>query len=189
MSVGKLDDIVVDFLNLVQTDASTLDERGIADYLIKALETLACDDITEDKHSGMQGNTGNIIARFPGKIDGSLLLSAHMDRVQGGRGIKPVVGPKTIKSDGNTILAADDVAGLVAILDGVRRIKESGSDHSTIEVVFTYAEEKQLLGSSNLDYSKLESDYAFVFDSSGPVGRIINSAPSTAQLLLKVHGK
>lgn len=182
-------DIVIDFLNLVQIDAASLDERGVADYLIKALGALGCKDITEDKPKNMQGNTGNIIARFPGKLNGSLLLSAHMDRVQGGRGIKPIVGTQTIKSDGNSILAADDVAGLVAILDGVRRLKESGIEHSTIEIVFTYAEEQQLLGSSNLDYSKLKSDYAFVFDSSGPLGRIINSAPSTAQLFLKVHGK
>ena len=78
------------------------------------------------------------------------MLCAHMDRVDNGDGINHIIKDGKIMSDGTAILAADDVSGIVAILGGLRLLKESGKEHCDIEVVFTISEEKILQGSKNL---------------------------------------
>ena len=63
---------------------------------------------------------GNLIARFPAKgCEGvaPVLLSCHADTVKPGKGIEPVVGDDgVIRSRGDTILGADDKAGIAAIM-------------------------------------------------------------------------
>ncbi|HBG02349.1 MAG TPA: peptidase M20, partial [Firmicutes bacterium] len=76
---------------------------------------------------------------------------AHMDRVRPGFGIKPQLKDGVIRSDGTTILAADDVAGIVAILEALRIIKEQKLPHGRIEILFTVAEEGGLFGAKSLD--------------------------------------
>ncbi len=50
---------------------------------------------------------GNVLGRRPGRGE-AILLSAHMDTVEPGRGIRPVRdGDDIIRSDGTTILGAD----------------------------------------------------------------------------------
>jgi len=116
--------IVRDFLELVQTDVQSKDERKIADKLIGKLEALGL-EVTEDHTGNLIGGTaGNIIAKLNGKAKApTILLSAHMDRVNHGTSIKPIIHNDRITSDGTTILAADNVAGLVSIIDGIRKIK------------------------------------------------------------------
>jgi tripeptide aminopeptidase len=112
-----------------------------------------------------------------------------MDRVENGLGIRPQMRDGVITSGGSTILAADDLAGVSAILDGMRRTKESGRPHCSVEIVFTVSEEIHLEGSRHFDFGRIQSGFGFVFDSSGPVGRIVNSAPSAAQLTIETYGK
>lgn len=74
----------------------------------------------------LDGNAGNIIARLKGEPDiPAVLLPAHMDRVSNPGNITPVIHEDTgtITSDGNSILAADNVSGVCAILDGIRKAK------------------------------------------------------------------
>ena len=49
-------------------------------------------------------------------------FSAHMDTVQPGVGIKPRVEGGIVRSDGTTILGADDKAGITAILEALRAV-------------------------------------------------------------------
>lgn len=94
-----------------------------------------------------------------------------------------------ITSDGTTILAADDVSGIVSILEGVRRIRESGLEHCDVEIVFTACEEKLATGGKHLDYSLIHAKHAYCLDSPGHTGRIINAAPSKVQFFVDVDGK
>ena len=112
-----------------------------------------------------------------------------MDRVKNGSNIKPVMTREKITSDGTTILAADDVAGLVCILDGLRKIKNEGIDHCPIEIVFSVCEEQGVEGSKHLDCGALSAEIAYVFDSPGNIGRIVNKAPAKSKITALIYGK
>jgi tripeptide aminopeptidase len=114
-----------------------------------------------------------------------------MDRVENPGVIVPRVleSENKIVSSGDTILAADDISGVVAILDGIRRVKESGEPHGTVEVVFSVAEEVGLLGARYLDPSALTSKMGYILDSGGPLGTLVNRAPTQYTFLIKIHGK
>lgn len=178
------------FLTLVTTDSKTKQEGRIADLLQSRLEAMGFTVERDNAGEIIGGDTGNIIARLKGtRSTETLLLCSHMDRVNPGTGIKPQIKDGIITSDGTTILAADDCAGLAAILEGIQSALEQGIERPDIEVVFTIAEEGGLNGSKNLDYSKLTARQAFIVDSSTPVGTVVNQAPAQTKLNYRIIGK
>ena len=182
--------IVDEFIQLSKIDAPSKHEREIADVLTQKLLELGCTVNEDDTAQKIGGDAGNILAVLPGTRDGHILFCAHMDRVEPGRGIKTIIHENnTITSDGSTILAGDDLCGVVAILEGIRQVKESGKTYPTVEIAFTVCEEISLLGSRNLDYSMIQSRIGYVFDSSGKMGRIVAGAPYKGVLTLTVQGK
>lgn len=182
--------LVEEFLELVQVDSAPKDERLMADALLTKLKELGFDAYEDDTGSKIGGNAGNVIGFLEGDPDRpALLFCAHMDRVSPGYGIKPRVEEGTIRSDGTTILAADDVAGVCAIFEGIRAIREKSIPHGRIEVLFTVAEEGGLYGAKNLDITPFKARAGFFLDSSGPVGTIIVQAPAQKGIKVKIHGK
>lgn len=193
--------IVVDeFIKMVSFDSESYHERKIADYILshlrelgieatedKAFEILADEGVTEKSPE----NAGNIFARIPATGDGEpILFSAHMDTVKPGIGKRAVVHDDgKITSEGGTVLGADDVGGVVAILEMLRVFKEDDIPHPEIEVLFPIAEEPYCQGSRVFDYSKVKSKTAFVLDLSGLLGRAAYTAPTIISLLIKVKGK
>lgn len=180
--------IVTEFCQLVRIDSESGREGAIAQVLEEKLGELGFTLQRDKVGERFGGETGNIIAKLPGKGT-PILLSAHLDRVQPGRGIKPVIKDGRIFSQGDTILAADDVAGITAILAGVRLAKLSGEELPPLEVVLTVSEEQGLLGSRYLDYEGLESTIGFVLDAAKPVGTIINQAPTQFKFNVAVLGR
>ncbi|NMB02214.1 MAG: M20/M25/M40 family metallo-hydrolase [Firmicutes bacterium] len=179
-----------EFLELIQIDSAPKDERLIADALIPKLKELGMQVTEDDAGSKIGGNAGNIIAVLEGQKDApALLFCAHMDRVEPGRGIKPQVKDGTITSDGTTILAADDVAGIAAILEAIRVVREQQIPHGRIEILFTVAEEGGLYGAKSLDPSKLEAKAGYFLDAGGPVGTIVVQAPAQKSIKATIHGK
>jgi tripeptide aminopeptidase len=77
---------------------------------------------------------------------------------------------------------------LAAILDGLRRVKADGVRHGDVELILTVAEEIGLQGGKNLNYSSVRSKLGFVLDSSGPVGTIVNRAPTQKTVRITVRG-
>lgn len=183
--------MVEEFLQLVQIDSASGKERGIADALKAKLSQIGLSVREDDTATKVGGNCGNLLAEFEGTSpgNGSIMFSAHMDRVGRGLGIKPHIESGHIVSDGTTILAADDLAGVCVILDALRRVKSSGQPHCRVEVMFTVCEESGLKGSRNFDYGIPTSKVCYVFDSGGAVGRIVNGAPTSAGITIDVHGK
>lgn len=57
----------------------------------------------------------------------TIYFTSHMDTVVPGNGIKPSIEDGYIKSDGTTILGADDKAGLAAMLEAITVLKEEKS--------------------------------------------------------------
>jgi len=181
--------IIDEFIELTSISSPSFGERKMADVLKERLAELGFAVREDNVGEIIGGNAGNVIGVLKGTKGKPLLLCAHMDRVANGDGIKHIIKDGKITSDGKTILAADDVSGIVAILGGLRMLKESGLEHSDLEVIFTVSEEKLTQGSKNLDYSKLGAKHSYCFDSSGRIGKIINGAPSKALLYVDVYGK
>jgi tripeptide aminopeptidase len=184
--------IIDEFLEFVRIPVHSFKERLIGDALKAKLGELGLDFSEDDAGSKIGGDCGNIIARWPG--DPSLpavMFSAHMDRVANPGRIVPVVREEEdrITSEGDTILAADDVSGIVSILDGIRRAKDSGKPHGDVECVFSVAEEVGLLGALNLDASALRSKTAYVLDCGGPLGTIVRGAPTQYTVRVRISGR
>jgi len=135
-------------------------------------------------------NTGNIIALLKGnKKCRPLFLNAHIDTVEPGKGIKPVVTEKLIKSDGTTILGADDKAAIAIFLEGIWHLKKYNVELPDIYFVLTCAEEQGLIGAKNLDFSLLKAKYGYCFDAGGPAGTAVIAAPIHYQYAMTILGR
>ena len=117
-----------------------------------------------------------------------ILLSAHMDSVDPAVGKHPTLHPDgTITSDGTTVLGADDLSGVAAILEAVRSVEESGAAHRPIELLFDVAEEPYCAGIQHFDFPSLQSKEAYILDLTGPVGSAAYQAPSILAFRSRVH--
>lgn len=182
--------IIEEFLELVRVDSVSGKERLIADLLKRKLTALGL-EVWEDRAGQEVGSdTGNIIGRLSGNDVGPvLLLCAHMDTVEPGRGVKPLVVDGVIRSSGDTVLGADDKAGIEAILEALRLVQENHVQHGGLEVAFTIWEEGGLFGAKNLDYNRITARVGFVLDSDGPPGTIVTRAPSQDKIGATIKGR
>ena len=184
--------LIEEFLELVQIDSPSSREGKVAQVLVKKLEEIGCEVIIDNAGEKTGGETGNVIATLKGNRNGKkILFSSHMDTVSPSIGVKPIIDEANgiIKSDGTTVLGSDDKAGIAAILEALRTVKENNIEHSDIQVVFSIWEEGGLQGAKNLDYSKIDAEYAFVLDSGGSPGEIIVKAPAQDAIKVKIIGK
>jgi tripeptide aminopeptidase len=135
------------------------------------------------------GNTGNLLARFPGNAPGAppFLLSGHMDTVGPAETIHPVVEGDVVRTDGTSVLGGDDKAGVVAILEAIRTLRDRSIPHGDIEVVLTICEEYGLLGAKHFDTGRLRAKRGLVLDVDG-VCELITRAPAANRLTFTVQG-
>jgi tripeptide aminopeptidase len=178
------------FLELVKINAISRREKPVADFLIPIMTQLGASIDFDEAHLSLNGEIGNMFCKFPGTVTGeTLLFSAHMDTVQPTQDINIVILDDRIMTDGTTILGADDRAGIAAIIEMIRTIKENNLPHPPIEIVFNIAEEIGLMGSQFLDYSKISAKVGFIPDTSSSPGAIIYSAPAQKHLKVTINGK
>lgn len=182
--------IVEEFLAYVQIDSPTKKEGKFAEYISEKLREIGLEVEIDNAGEKTGSDTGNVIARLKGTKDApSILFSCHMDTVSPGIGIKPLIKDDVIYSDGTTVLGGDDKAGIAAVVEALRIVKENNMEHGPIEIAFTIFEEGGLHGSKNLDYSRLNSKLGFVLDSGGEVGEIVIKGPAQDVIDVKISGK
>lgn len=182
--------IVDAFMEYVKIDSPTKSELEFSLFIKKELEALGFEVTIDDAGEKCGSNTGNVVAKLKGTLDKeAILFSCHMDTVSPSIGIKPIIKDGTIYSDGTTILGGDNKAGIAAILEASRVIKENKLEHGPIEVVFSIYEEGGLHGAKNLDYSQFISKKAFVLDSGGDPGQIIIQGPAQDKIDVKLIGR
>lgn len=182
-----------EFLELIQIRCSTHDEREIGDLLTKRLQELGGTVKEDQAGEKLGGNCGNLVADFPAtagmeKVP-TVMLTAHMDCVEPCAGIHPIIENGIIRSDGTTILGSDDKAGVTAILETLRQLREQGLPHGPLQVVFTISEENGVHGSQNLDSSLLHADMGFTLDTHGHPGVMSYKAPGKNQIHIHIAGK
>jgi tripeptide aminopeptidase len=183
--------LIESFMELVRMDSISREERNIADFLIEKLENLGLEVIVDQAGEKAGANSGNIIAKLNGntKVATPIMFAAHMDTVVPGKNINPLREGEKIISTGETILGADDKAGIAAILEALHLIRENNILYGDIEILFTICEEVGLCGAKNLDVSQLKAQIGFILDAGGQVGQIIISAPSQNSLDFTIWGK
>jgi tripeptide aminopeptidase len=168
------------FLDLVRIDNPSTEEAAIAAHIRGLLEGMQL-TVEEDR-------IHNLLARVPG--EGSpILLNAHMDSVAPCRGVRPIVADGFVRSSGDTVLGADDLAGVAAILEGLRVTLERGQPHRAAEVLFTVQEEIGLRGATAFDTSTLQAHEGFTLDSGEDIGGITLGAPAQDSLYALVTGR
>jgi tripeptide aminopeptidase len=182
---------ISEFFELVAIDAPSYQERRMADALKPKLEEIGFRVVEDEAGKFYGSDCGNIYGFLEGGLEGEpLLFSAHMDTVPPAYGKKAVLHPDgRITSAGDTVLGADDVAGIISILEAIRSLREEGTLHRSIEVLFPIAEEPYAKGSSVFDYSNILSKEAYVLDLSGKVGRAAYTAPSILSFSANFKGK
>ncbi|MGE7837135.1 M20/M25/M40 family metallo-hydrolase [Viridibacillus arvi] len=183
--------IVEEFLELVQIDSETFHEEKISPVLKTKLEALGF-EVEEDDAASRNGHaSGNLICTLRGTVDAQpIYFTSHMDTVVPGKGIKPIIKEDGyIHSDGTTILGADDKAGIAALLELPKRLKEQNIAHGDIQYIITAGEESGLAGAKELDPSKIFAKYGFAVDSDCKVGGIVTAAPFQAKVEAVIYGK
>jgi tripeptide aminopeptidase len=98
-----------------------------------------------------------------------------------------VVEGDVIRTDGTSVLGGDDKAGVVAILEAIRVLRERAIPHGDIEVVLTVCEEYGLLGAKNFDTGRLRARRGLVLDVDG-VCELITRAPAANRMSFTVYG-
>ena len=108
--VGRSRQAAEDLLDLVAVDSPTGHEEEIGRLVEARFRGLGCSTVTDE--------VGNIVATYPGTREGTILVSTHMDTAGTDRGIVPIIGEDgVIRTDGSTILGADDKSGIAGCLE------------------------------------------------------------------------
>ncbi len=177
------------FLQLVRIDSESGDEKQMQEHVAQELKKRGCRVLVDD--CGKKFNTnarGNVMGFFPGTIKSApFVLSAHIDTVRPGKGIKPTVKKDRIVSDGTTILGADDKAGVAIVLELLQTLKESKVAHPPLEILFSLSEERGMYGAKLVDAKKFKGREGLILDNES-VEELLIQGPAVNDIVVDVHG-
>lgn len=180
-----------EFLKLIRINSVSKNEAAVSEYIKKVIKSSGYSFNEDFAWKKINGDTGNIIVKIKGKNKKhpALLFLAHIDTILPTDKLKIVETKNMIKSDGSTILGADDRSAVAVLLEVIRNVKSFNSNHADIYFIFTVAEEIGLLGSKNMNLKPYKGSWGFILDSSSPVGTVINRAPFKNDFRIILHGK
>jgi tripeptide aminopeptidase len=182
------------FLELVSVPSPSRRERVLGDLI---REWLAGHGVSSefDEAGAINGSdAGNLIATVPGATGAPVyLFVAHMDTVEtGAPAVTPHVGDDgVIRSQGETILGADNKAAVAAVMRvcaAAAALPES--ERPTVHAAFTCCEESGRMGAGLLSADLLQTvDCAFSVDGAKPVGTVIIRALGQTSFAFVIHGR
>ncbi len=172
-------DLTTLFKSLVQIDSVSGYEQEVSDFVMQYLKSLNLNPV--------QDRNQMIYCRV-GEGANPSLFCAHMDTVEPGRGIKVIEKNGYLKSEGQTILGADNKVSVATILYSVSSLLKA-SKTPNIELLFSVREETDS-GISEFDVSQLKSKVGFVFDAgNGDLSWLTSSAPTLEDFIIEIFGK
>lgn len=185
--------VIQHFMDLVQIDSETKNEQNISKVLKEQFAGLGLHVYEDDTMNETGHGAGNLVVTLEAAgVEGvePMLFTCHMDTVTPGQGIKPELGEDGwIRSDGTTILGADDKAGIAALFEAIRVIQENNIPHGKIQFVITVGEESGLVGARAMNPKDIDAAFGYALDSNGAVGTICVAAPARAEIEMKIYGK
>lgn len=172
--------LIDSFVNLIKINSESGFEKKIINYLYKNIKDLG--------FNSLKDSYGNLIVNIDG-IGEPLFLGAHTDTVKPGNSIKPQVERGFIRSDGKTILGADNKVAVAVLVELLQDISKKKIETRPLDIVFTRFEETGNLGAINLNYSKIRAKKGYIFDSFGSIGTIVLGSPFYNRIEIKIVGK
>ena len=173
-------DIKQVFCEIVKIDSVSGNEQNMAIYIKNWLEKVGF-EWKVDK-------LGSILAIEKGNNIPKLLLSSHMDTVEPGNNISPIIKNGYIQSDGKTILGADNKASISAIICAVEEYKVKNNKLPNIELLFSVKEETGG-GLEFFPFEWIKSKVGLTFDYAKPFGKIVLSSPYIYNFKVTFIGK
>jgi len=167
------------FKQLASIDSPSGNETEIGNFIVNFLKDLDLEPV-QDENLMIYCRIGN--------TPNPALFCAHMDTVEPGRHIKVLENVEFIRSDGTTILGADNKISLATILFTIKELLIR-KENLNLELLFTVREETNS-GVQDFDTAKLESKVGFVFDGGlGEMGWLAQSAPTIEDFEIEIKGK
>ncbi len=181
--------ITDEFMRQAAISSPSLKEAQMARYLEKRFREMGAEVVYDDAAKKVGGEVSNLIARFPGNKAGEpFIFSVHMDTVVPCDNVEPVLVNGIVRTAGETILGADDKAGIAEVIEALEVVREQGIDHVPIEVVVTIGEEIGLVGAKHLDYSLLAAKRGIALDTPG-IDWVVRRAPGANRFRFEVFGR
>lgn len=187
--------LIHEFIHLTKFNSESFNEKEIQKYIIDELIKLGVsvkEDNSKDnykKYTNSIGITNNVYGYLKGDRKDGIILASHLDTVSPGNNKHAIIDKDKIKSDGKTVLGADDLSAVASILEVLKVIKENNLKHKDIELLFFVAEEPFAKGSRYFDYSLLKNKEAYVFDLEGSINYAAVAAPSIISFTVQIKGK
>ncbi|MBA3724960.1 MAG: M20/M25/M40 family metallo-hydrolase [Armatimonadetes bacterium] len=179
------------FTDLCMIDAPALKEKESVAWTKDYLLAMGLEVWEDDAGTKLGGNANNLIAKLKGSLPAApaIFLSAHFDTVEPTAGLE--IGEKdgTYYSISDTILGADDKAGMAPAIEAVNSIMETDQPHGDVYLILSVAEEIGLKGAFACDIEAVGADFGYVFDAGPPVGTFVNRVGTHAKLTAKIIGR
>ncbi|MDD5748558.1 MAG: M20/M25/M40 family metallo-hydrolase [Actinomycetota bacterium] len=177
------------FLDLVSIQSESGKERNVASYITEFARNLGLRIIEDDAGKKTGGNSGNLVVKLPPRgFDEIFILNSHMDTVSPCEGVSVIECDGRFESNGETILGADDKAGIAVVLSLIEHLLKNAEKYRGIDAVFTVQEEKGLVGAKNFDYQLLSGRWGLVLDGAGRVGGIVVESPGQESMKFTLRG-
>jgi tripeptide aminopeptidase len=171
--------MIQQFMDMVKIDSESGNEARFMEYLLGEVRALGGHAALDDY--------GNVLASFPAiasKATDAILLSCHGDTVKPGVGIEPALLDGVIRSKGDTILGADDKAGIAEVLEALRL----ATVRPPVELAVSRQEEVGLYGVKAMDMSRITARRGFLMDND-TLDTLVIGGPSYFAIDVSITGK
>lgn len=186
--------LLVDELNSLGLSDVSIDENGYVmatlpsniDKEVPVIGFIAHMDTSPD----MSGENVNpqIVKNYDG---GDIIINKEKNLVLSPKlfpEMKEFIGHTLITTDGNTLLGADDKAGIAEIITAIEYfVRNPSVKHGTVKIAFTPDEEIGR-GVDKFDVKKFGAEFAYTIDGSGP-GELEYENFNAAKATVKIQGR
>ncbi|MBV9193995.1 MAG: M20/M25/M40 family metallo-hydrolase [Solirubrobacterales bacterium] len=177
------------FVALCRIESPSGHERACADWVTGELRGMGLDVEQDDAGPHAGSDSGNLLARVPGKRGQSILVCTHLDTVPPRAPIEPVLVDGGWENANDGILGADNKAAVAVALELARGLLEEPEPPPIgVELLFTVCEEISLRGATAFDASRLHSRFGYAFDHASPIGEIVLASPTLHRIVAEFHG-
>ena len=179
------------FTEMCRVNTPARHEKALIDIIQPRLEVMGLACVRDNAHRETGGNSGNRIATLQGNVEGvePIFFSSHFDTVEPNPNVQIVIEDGVIRSDGTSILGADDKGGMAPIIEAMQVIQERDLPHGDVQLLLTVSEEIGLLGAHHIDRSLVHATMGFVLDTGPPVGTVVYTAPTQDLSDVTITGK
>jgi tripeptide aminopeptidase len=179
------------FLMMCRVNTPARHEKVLVDQIQPLLEEIGLLCVRDGSNVQTGSDTGNLIATLPATVEGAppIFFSTHFDTVEPNPNLQIVIEDGVIKTDGTSILGADDKGGMAPIIEAMRVIQERGIPHGEVQLLLTACEEIGLLGARYIDRTMINAKFGYVLDTGPPVGNIVYTAPTQESMDIRLIGR